>query len=233
MTTNAAFMLSEEMCLVTPFTSIVCGSTGAGKTTFIKRLLSCMNDVCDRPTSDVYFFYKEYQHGYEELENVNLIQGQPTMQWCSETFKDRIGMNIVKDIANPTPVVTVVVDDQGREIREDAIQLFTVASHHYDLNLLWVTHTLYGSPSHRVVSLNTKYLFIFKNPRDKMEITSLARQVDPGKSKVFLNIFSEATSKPHSYLLADFDQNMPDPYRFRSNILFEHGEPMRIFYREQ
>lgn len=232
---NVAAPSEVDVRLRPPFTALVCGSTGAGKTTFVKNLLRNMNHICDRPAGKTYFFYKEYQQGYEQMQNVELVQGMPTMEWCANKFRDRIGGSERgdEDAAN-RPVPTVVVDDQGRNIGEDSIQLFTVASHHYDINLLWLTHTLFGrNPAHRTMSLNSKYLVIFKNPRDKLEVMSLAKQVDPNRASRFVNIFMEATRKPHSYLLTDFDQNTPESHRLRSNILFERGEPMPIYVREQ
>jgi hypothetical protein len=40
----------------------------------------------------------------------------------------------------------------------------------------------------------------------------------PGKSKLFIEAFQDATSVPYSYLLIDLTQSCPEKYRLRTNI---------------
>ena len=75
-------------------------------------------------------------------------------------------------------------------------------------------------------SLNTHYYVIFKNPRDKTQFQSIARQIRARNVKPLTDIFEAATEKPFSYLFLDLTQECPDSFRFRSN-LFER--PMIIY----
>ena len=78
------------------------------------------------------------------------------------------------------------------------------------------------------MSLNSHYLVLFKNPRDSLQITTLARQMYPGKSKFLLEAFQDATQKPHGYLLIDLKPETNDEERVRTDIL---DRQRQIVYR--
>ena len=71
----------------------------------------------------------------------------------------------------------------------------------------------------RTISLNTNYMVLFKNPRDKYQIMLIAKQMFPCKTKYFLEAFNDATDMPYGYLLVDFKAMTPDNMRLRTDIL--------------
>ena len=70
----------------------------------------------------------------------------------------------------------------------------------------------------RTISLNTQYQALFKNPRDSLQVSILARQLLPSKSSYFIEAYRNATSRPFGYLFCDFTQETPDKVRYRTNI---------------
>ena len=62
----------------------------------------------------------------------------------------------------------------------------------------------------RSISLNSHYLVLFKNPRDKLQILKLARQIYPGQTDFFLNQYEEAVKRPFGYLLIDLKTTTQD-----------------------
>jgi len=76
---------------------------------------------------------------------------------------------------------------------------------------------------HRDISLNTKYIVAFKNPRDCQQISTLASQM---KKKFIVEAYKEATKKPHGYLLLDLTQNAVDEHRTRTEIF--PSDPVNI-----
>ena len=60
---------------------------------------------------------------------------------------------------------------------------------------------------------------LFKNPRDKAQVSFLARQVFPHKSNILQQAYNDATRKAHSYLLLDFQQTTPENRRLKSKII--------------
>ncbi|KAK3742545.1 hypothetical protein QZH41_005611 [Actinostola sp. cb2023] len=71
----------------------------------------------------------------------------------------------------------------------------------------------------RTLSLNAAYLVLFKNPRDKLQITTLGKQMYPGKTDQFLHKYEAAVQRPYGYLFVDLKPNTPEECRLRTNVL--------------
>ena len=105
------------------------------------------------------------------------------------------------------------------EADERVSQIFTRVSHHKSLSVVFLTQNLfYGSKQNRTISLNAHYLILFKNARDATQISHLAAQMYPGKSKYMIESYRDATAAPFSYLLVDLKPDTDDKVRLRSNI---------------
>ena len=62
-------------------------------------------------------------------------------------------------------------------------------------------------------------MIVFKNPRDSLAISTLARQMYPNNTNFLVQSFQDATKKPYGYLLLDLHQRTPENMRLRTNIL--------------
>ena len=113
-------------------------------------------------------------------------------------------------------------DDQMIDASKDKriVNLFTRASHHRNLSVIYIVQNLFhqGKCS-RSISLNSHYLVLFKNPRDKLQILTLAKQMYPGQTDFFLNQYEEAVKRPFGYLLIDRKTTTQDSCRLRTNVL--------------
>ena len=67
--------------------------------------------------------------------------------------------------------------------------------------------------SMQTASLNTQYIVLFKNHRDKSRVGKLAEQLAQKNWKFFLSAYEDATSKAHSHLILDFQQDTPECLR--------------------
>ena len=78
-----------------------------------------------------------------------------------------------------------VFDDQMIDASKDKgiMNLFTRGSHHRNLSVIYIVQNLFhqGKGS-RNISLNSDYLKLFKNPRDKLQILTLVKQMYPGQT---------------------------------------------------
>ena len=74
----------------------------------------------------------------------------------------------------------MVIDDQMADAGNDKriVNLFTRGSHHRNLSVIFIVQNLFhqGKGS-RSISLNSHYLVLFKNSRDKLQILTLAKQM--------------------------------------------------------
>ena len=186
-----------------PFTCIVAGPTGCGKTTFVARLLRNAPSMINPAPEHVTWYYGEWQSAYENLDitNVRLEQGLPTV---FDTGKRNV----------------VVLDDLMAETDGRVTDLFTKKSHHSNTSAIYLVQNLF--PKHkesRTISLNAQYMVVFKNPRDSSQVTHLAKQMYPGRVKFVQEAFKDATSVPYGYLLVDLKQDTPEDMRLRTTIL--------------
>ena len=80
----------------------------------------------------------------------------------------------------------IVLDDLMAQSRKDKriADLFTKGSHHRNLSIIYIVQNIvHQGKEMRNISLNAHYIVLFKSPRDKQQMSMLARQVNPGKYK--------------------------------------------------
>jgi adenylate kinase family enzyme len=203
-----------------PFTLLVAGPSGCGKTTFIYQLLNQSEKLFNKPPGKVFWFYRVDQKIFHWMKSNGtvdeFIQGMVTMDWIKENITE--------------PNCTIIIDDLSGDITSDTANIFTVGSHHHDVNVILICQNLFTkNPSFRDISINTQGTVMFKFPRDSSSIVNLAKQIAPGRAKDVLQIYKEATKKPFSYIYFDYHQATLDDIRFRSNILWEGGLPIRLY----
>ena len=68
---------------------------------------------------------------------------------------------------------------------------------------------------------------MFKNPRDKIQIVHLARQVYPENISSFHKTYLDVCKDPHTYLFFDLTQSIKDLLFFRTMIF--RGETTDVF----
>ena len=61
-------------------------------------------------------------------------------------------------------------------------------------------------------------MVLFANKRDESQALNLGKQLYPTTSKIFLEAYEDATSKPHGYLVTDCDPKSPRELKLRTNI---------------
>lgn len=202
-----------DLRLKHPFTCIVSGMTGCGKSYFVKHLLQQLNDMVEPKPQRLIWLYGQDQALYHtmrhELPHIEFYKGIPAELDQDDYF----------DISIPN---MVIIDDLMSDCKNDErlTKLFTIGSHHKNLSVIFIVQNLFlQGREMRNISLNTHYFVIFKNPRDNKQIGVLARQIYPTKSKFLVEAFDDATSMPYGYLFLDLKPVTEECYRIRSNIL--------------
>ena len=107
----------------------------------------------------------------------------------------------------------IVVDDQMIEAGKDnrIVNLFTKGSHHRNLSVIYIVQNLFHQgKGNRSISLNSHYLVLFKNPRDKLQILTLAKQMYPSETAWFIKEYEEAVQRPYGYLFVDLKPTTPE-----------------------
>ena len=202
-------MSVSELKFKHPFTCIVAGITGSGKTHWTRQLLDNYKYLIkiNKTRLKVLWCFGEDQSLYKiPLRNVDIVYLK--------------GIPSIEIIKNTNPDI-IVIDDLMNDLKNDENikSLFIKGSHHMNISVIYITQNIFAQDkSMRTISLNSQYIVIMKGIRLTQQITILGNQIFPGKSKKFMNIFKEATSKPFSYLLLDLHPASDDRFRIRNRI---------------
>ena len=192
----------------TPANFYICGQTQAGKSHFTRRMLRYLEELFYPVPTKIIYCYGEYQKKFDELpSNVELMEGYP---------------DNLSDMVRGHDHSLVVLDDLMSQCSNDqrVADLFTRGSNHRGISVLYLTQNLFppGKLS-RTISLNSYYFVIFRNPRDSLGISTLAKQMFPGCTDYLMESFRDATSRPYGHLMIDCHQLTPENMRLRTNIL--------------
>ena len=220
-----------------PSNMMVVGPTSSGKTTWLKNLIKHKKEYFNVEPEALILFYSQHQKIYDEMENMMIDGKSFSGRREFPVFKKYIGapksVDDLKQLLYEFPKKTakiVVFDDQLDEIGPSVKHLFTVLTHHLNCFTIFLSQTLFDKAKElRTLSINTQYMVLFKNPRDRMSISQLAKQVFPGKVDLLNTAYFRATkSRPFGYLLLDFHQRQDDNIRIRSHI-FPEEYPTTVY----
>jgi len=110
-----------------PFTAIVSGPTGCGKTAWVLRLIDNMHEMIEPVPRRIWYYYGEYEHAFNNYVLVHFEEGLP--QLSDEVF----------DGSEPS---MIVIDDQMSDINRVVANIFTKMSHHRNISILHLTQNI-------------------------------------------------------------------------------------------
>jgi len=200
-----------------PFTCMIVGPTQCGKTFFVKNVLENYQKLLTPIPNRIFYCYHQWQPLFESFKrDIPLID-------FYEGIMDLSSLN-----ENDTNLI--IFDDLMANCikNEEVMNLFTIGSHHKNTSVFFITQNIFSKGKYsRDISLNSNYLVLFRNPRDKLQLSILARQMYPGDTSFFMQSFDDATKNPHGYLFLDLKQETEERNRVQTGIL---PLQMRIIY---
>jgi len=157
-----------------------------GKMIFIKSFLQHLPLMSDIGFKRVLFYYGVTRS--RQLQYDSRVKADKKQSWGRDSCKATIKKNIIKfhkslsgRLLNDSfsPKLIIISDLMRESSSSDAIvDLFTKGSHHNNLIVIVISQNLFHqSREQRDISLNVNYIVVFKNPRDRVQIRHLARQV--------------------------------------------------------
>ena len=196
------------------FKIFISGPSGSGKTTFIMNLITELSSFSKLPPSQIIYFYTEWQDRFREMDNIIFLEDNGNI------------LEQVRELDRPT---LIIFDDMLNSSSLKSIaQLYTVHGRHLNLSLAFISQRLFNNNEYfRQISQNSDYFCVFKNPRNSMEIRTLAMQITPSSLEL-LDVFRSATIKPYSYLFINLTQEAIPQLRFL-NGLFDRAQVCRAF----
>jgi hypothetical protein len=192
----------EDVKFEHPSNWLIGAQSQGGKTYFVYQLLK-IADIFKPDLPKIIYCYSEWQTIYEkmmiEINNITFMKGLPD----------------IIDLEN----VVIVLDDLMSDVIENKslLNLFTVGSHHKKISTIFLTQNIYEKGKYaRTISLNCHYMVLFKNLRDQSQVLHLSRQLYPGDTKFFQEVFKLATEEKYGHLILDLKQKSNNSLRLRS-----------------
>jgi hypothetical protein len=199
-----------------PFSKIVSGPSSAGKSVYVVRLLQSGLKNIDTEFDEILWCYSEWH---------------PKLTGLKGNISFNKGLENIDRTDNSKPRL-IVIDDLMNESDLSVSNLFTKGSHHTNTSVIFITQNIFHQgKGQRDMSLNSHYIVLFKNPRDSLQISFLARQINPQNPKFIQEAYLDATKRPHGYLLLDLKQNTPEDSRVRTNIFGEEKPGYPVVYK--
>nr|CAD2204731.1 unnamed protein product [Meloidogyne enterolobii] len=218
-----------------PFTMIVSGSTGSGKSEWVKKFLENLSEMIPDDNEG------EYQidlvlYCYGEL-NKNIIRMQ-RMGFVNKN-KTRVivhnglpvgGEEFIRTKAiQSNGKMLLVLDDLMVGMNQNLLDtIFTKGSHNWKMSVILITQHLF-SKELKIARNNSHYLLLMRNPAGALQIRTLASHLFPSRSKYFLEAYSDATKDNFGYLLVDIHPSTPELLRLRTHI-YRDDESKTIVY---
>ena len=112
--------------LAHPFTCIVSGPTGSGKSVFTLKLIEHAREIVSPPPERILYCYGEYQQIFDNYPGVEFYDGMPVVSSFDEKKR-----------------TLLVMDDRMTRTDDRVVDIFTKISHHRNLSVVNLTQNLF------------------------------------------------------------------------------------------
>ena len=157
--------------------------------------------------------YSQWQPAYKQL--LMMIPAVEFVEGIPESLENDSYLDVNKRNL-------IVIDNQMTEAGKDnrIVNLFTKGSHHRNPRIIYIVQNLFHQgKGYRSINLNSHYLVLFRNPRYKLQILTLAKQMYLSETAWFIKQYEEAVRRPYGYLFVDLRPKTTDRCRLRTNVL--------------
>ena len=201
-------ILSQCVIFEHPSSILVVGPTRSGKTQWVGNLLLCKDERFYPVPKHILYCYSHWQPSYDRLSVL-----MPEIEWQE-------GLPSLEQRNDSIVILDDLMDVSLKN--ESMMHAFTQKSHHQNITVILMMQNLFHQGSKaRTMHLNAQYYVLFKNPRDRRQIKTLAMQMYPNNYLSFLQKYEQETNKPYGKLIVDLRQTTNEHERIKSDETIE------------
>jgi hypothetical protein len=189
-----------------PFTLCLAGSTGSGKTQWLKQFLKNTGELIEPAPVHILYCYGLVNSTVLELKaegRMEIFNGVPDEKMIQEL---------------PKPLLLCLDDlylDMDGQFMDN---LFTRGSHNWSVSVVMVTQNLF-SKEIKTARNNSHILVLMRSPSSQKQIHNLGVQLFPGRRLgYFMEAFRDATSMKFGYLVINMHPNVAEEHRLSTHI---------------
>jgi len=198
----------EQTQMVIPHRTIVCGSSGAGKTDSVLEYLKRSKNTFKY----IYICYKQSEPLYDLLDKtINEPLRKKKLPEKVFFYTDINKFPTVNEIQKDGQVL-VIFDDLVLDKNQEKIGQYFIRGrkHGMSISIFYLAQTFYGIKN-KIIRQNINYLWLNKLPSSK-DLKFILSEFSLGDVDVqqLLNMYKFATSIPFSFLKIDLQTNDPN-----------------------
>lgn len=223
-----------------PFTMVVSGSTGSGKTVWVMQLIDNLHTVVENGEGGGDIASILYCYGALN-DNVMELNRQETSS--SSSSENPRGVKIITHNGLPSEErireeahsrkLLLVLDDLMVAAKSSFLDtLFTLGSHNWGVSVVLVTQHLFGKEM-RIARNNAHYIVLLRNPAGALQIRNIGSQLFPGRLPYFMEAYADATAQPFSYLVIDMHPKTDESMRLKTHIFSDVGNYQTVYAPKQ
>ena len=184
-----------------PASFLVTGSSGAGKTDLVLRIIAHRLSIFRKPFEEIIYFYDTYQDKFDQY---------------ATTVKF---VNSLIDVKFTGRSTLIIIDDQALNISTEIVSLFTTGRHKNVTPMLLVQNIFLPSPLMRTIVANCSHFLFLKSPKSRFQLANLLRQIySKDQSKHVLAAYDDATRQKYTFLWLDLSPNADERLRIKSRL---------------
>lgn len=195
-------------------THIVIGQSGSGKTQYIFKVLKNKNVMFgDNPPKRIRYYYGIWQEMFDEMQDV--IEGLSFHEGLPDEDE-------LLSFTSSNEHTCVILDDvMDQACNSKVVELiFTRISHHRCCTCFYLQQNAFVKGKNQVtISMNAKYVEVFRSPRSLMQLQYLNNQTFPNDKGMLCKAYKDIMSiYSYGYLVIDLTAHCIDELRIRSQI---------------
>ena len=124
----------------------------------------------------------------------------------------------------------LILDDLASTSGKDSRvkDLFTEGNRHRNISVISINQNMFTKtppPQRR----HCPYLILSNNPVDTQIVSTLSRQMYPGRTQYFIHVFQNAVKTSRGHMLIDLKPNTQERYRFKPNVLHDIDQQNELY----